>query len=175
MSCILGTQHARRDKKRNQGLRHRRQTTRPKAEACPPPCFIVLSGLAPCFYPASALSSGLTVREWLHLYSPKITFSPLKALLSWCGPSWKWVWHPWPKATSSKSPPASLIYNFLRLNLFELIHFPLLSSRVFFFSNRNICFLSFFVPFILFYCMFCLSWHWHFWKVQLSISGFKER
>ena len=46
---------------------------------------LVLSGPAPCFYPAAVLSSHLTVKEWLHLYSPKITFGPLKttARLMW--------------------------------------------------------------------------------------------
>ena len=42
----------------------------------PPPCFIQQ---APCFYPVAAPSSPLTVKEQLHLYSPKITFGPLKA------------------------------------------------------------------------------------------------
>ena len=43
-------------------LSHRWQTQGLRAE----------SGPAPCFYPATALSSCLTVKEWLHLYSPKI-------------------------------------------------------------------------------------------------------
>ena len=50
-------------------LRHRWQTQGPRAESGPPPCFIQL---APCFYPAAALSSHLTVKEQLHLYSPKL-------------------------------------------------------------------------------------------------------
>ena len=37
------------------------------------------SGPPPCFYPAAAPSSHLTVKEQLHLHSPKITFGPLKA------------------------------------------------------------------------------------------------
>ena len=40
---------------------------------------LVLSGPAPCFYPAAAPSPCLTVKEQLQSYSPKITFSPLKA------------------------------------------------------------------------------------------------
>ena len=40
---------------------------------------VVLSRLAPCFYLAAAWSSHLTVKEQFHLYSPKITFGPLKA------------------------------------------------------------------------------------------------
>ena len=46
-----------------------------------PALHLVLSGPAPCFYPAAVLSSRLTVKEQLHLYSPNITFSPLKATL----------------------------------------------------------------------------------------------
>ena len=42
---------------------------------------LVLSGLAPCFYPAAAPSSLPLVKEQLHLCSPKITFSPLKATM----------------------------------------------------------------------------------------------
>ena len=49
-------------------IEHRWQTQGPWAESGPPPCF----------YPA-ALSSHLTVKEQLHLYSTKITFGPLKA------------------------------------------------------------------------------------------------
>ena len=46
----------------------------------PNPAFhLVLSGPAPCFYPASVPSSLSLVKEQLHLYSPKITFGPLKA------------------------------------------------------------------------------------------------
>ena len=40
---------------------------------------LVLSGPAPCFYLVVAPSSHLTVKEELHVYSPKITFGPLKA------------------------------------------------------------------------------------------------
>ena len=50
--------------------------TRPAAEPGPPSC---LSGRAPAFYPAAAPSSRVTVKEQLHLHSPKITFGPLKA------------------------------------------------------------------------------------------------
>ena len=50
-----------------------------KARWLNPTLHLVLSGPAPCFYPAAALSSGLTVKEQLHLYSPKSTFGPLKA------------------------------------------------------------------------------------------------
>ena len=49
-----------------------------KARGPNPAPHLVLSGLAPCFHPA-ALSSHLTVKEQLHLYSPNITFGPLKA------------------------------------------------------------------------------------------------
>ena len=44
-----------------------------------PALHLVLSGPAPCYYPAAAPSSRLIVKESLHLHSPKITFSPLKA------------------------------------------------------------------------------------------------
>ena len=44
-----------------------------------PALHLVLPGPAPCFYPAAAPSSHLTVKEQLHLYSPKTTFGPLKA------------------------------------------------------------------------------------------------
>ena len=54
-------------------LQHRWQTQRPQA------LHHVLSGLAPCFYWMAAPSSHLTVKKQLHLYSPKITFGPLKA------------------------------------------------------------------------------------------------
>ena len=37
------------------------------------------SGPPPCFYLAAAPSSRLTVKEQLHLYSPKITLHPWKA------------------------------------------------------------------------------------------------
>ena len=40
---------------------------------------LVLSSLAPRFYPAAAPSSLPLVKEQLHLYSPKIPFGPLKA------------------------------------------------------------------------------------------------
>ena len=40
---------------------------------------LVLSGPTPCFYPVAAPSSFLLLKEQLHLYSPKITFSFLKA------------------------------------------------------------------------------------------------
>ena len=50
-------------------LDHRWQTQGPWAK----------SGLAPCFYPAAVPSSCLTVKAQLHLYSPNITFGPLKA------------------------------------------------------------------------------------------------
>ena len=40
---------------------------------------LVFSSGAPCFYPATAPSSLLLVKESLPLYSPKITFGPLKA------------------------------------------------------------------------------------------------
>ena len=36
----------------------------------------------------------LTVKEWLHLYSPKIISALWKQPRGWCGPQWKWVWHP---------------------------------------------------------------------------------
>ena len=57
-------------------LEHRWQTQGPWAKSG---LHLVLSGLAPCFYSAVALSSRLTTKEKLHLCSPKITFSPLKA------------------------------------------------------------------------------------------------
>ena len=50
-------------------LKHGRQTPGPQAK----------SGPAPCFYPVAAPSCHLTVKELLHVYSPKVTFGPLKA------------------------------------------------------------------------------------------------
>ena len=50
-----------------------------KARRPNPALHLVLSGPAPCFYWAMVLSSCFTVKEQLHLYSPKITFGPLKA------------------------------------------------------------------------------------------------
>ena len=52
-----------------------------KHKACGPnpALHLVLSSPAPCFYLVAALSSRLTIKEYLHLYSPKITFGPLKA------------------------------------------------------------------------------------------------
>ena len=50
-----------------------------KARRPNPALHIVLSGPAPCFYPAAVPSSRLTIKESLHVYSPKITFGPLKA------------------------------------------------------------------------------------------------
>ena len=58
--------------------------------------YLVLSVPAPCFYPAAAPSSCLTVKEYLHLYRPKIAYSPLKAATRLMWPRWKWVWHPCP-------------------------------------------------------------------------------
>ena len=40
---------------------------------------LVLFGPAPCFYPVAVRSSLPLVKEQLHLWSPKITFGPLKA------------------------------------------------------------------------------------------------
>ena len=57
-------------------ISHRWQTQGPRAESG---LHLLLSSPAPCFYPAAALSSRLTVKEQLHSYSPTITFSPLKA------------------------------------------------------------------------------------------------
>ena len=57
-------------------LTHRWQTQDPRAEST---LHLVLSGPAPCFYLAAAPSSLPLVKEQLHLYSPKITFGPLKA------------------------------------------------------------------------------------------------
>ena len=48
---------------------------------------LVLSSPAPCFYPAAAPSSRLTVKESLHVYSPKMTFGPLKATARLMWPS----------------------------------------------------------------------------------------
>ena len=71
-------------------LRHRWQTQGrgPRAESGPPPCFI-----RP---PVAVQSSRLTVKEELHY-----TYIVLKWHLAlwrqprgWCGPGWKWVWHP---------------------------------------------------------------------------------
>ena len=50
-------------------LGHRWQTQGPGAESSPPPCF----------YPVAAPSSLPLVKEKLGVYSPKITFGPLKA------------------------------------------------------------------------------------------------
>ena len=52
-----------------------------KHKACGlnPALHLVLSGPAPCFYPMAVPSSLPLVKEQLHLYSPKITFGPLKA------------------------------------------------------------------------------------------------
>ena len=44
-----------------------------------PALHLVLSVQAPCFYLVAAPSSHLTVKEYLHLYSSKMTFGPLKA------------------------------------------------------------------------------------------------
>ena len=44
-----------------------------------PAFHVVLCSPAPCFYPAAVPSSHLTIKEQLHLHSPKITFGPLKA------------------------------------------------------------------------------------------------
>ena len=51
-------------------LHHRWQTQGLRAESGPPPCF----------YPEAAGSSLPLVKEQLHLYSPKITLGPLKAI-----------------------------------------------------------------------------------------------
>ena len=50
-----------------------------KAHGPNPVLHLVLSSPAPCFYLAAALSSFPLVKEELHLYSPKMTFGPLKA------------------------------------------------------------------------------------------------
>ena len=50
-----------------------------KAPGLNPALHLVLSGPTPCFYLVAAPRSCLTVKEQLHLYSPKITFGPLKA------------------------------------------------------------------------------------------------
>ena len=50
--------------------------TRPTGRIRPP---ILFFWLAPCFYLAAAPSSLPLVKEWLHVYSPKIIFGPLKA------------------------------------------------------------------------------------------------
>ena len=50
-----------------------------KARRPDPALHLVLSGLAPCFYPMAVPSSLPLVKEQLHLCSPKITFSTLKA------------------------------------------------------------------------------------------------
>ena len=50
-----------------------------KARRLNPALHLVLSGPAPCFYPAAAPSSVPLVKEQLHLYSPKDTFGLLKA------------------------------------------------------------------------------------------------
>ena len=63
---------------------YRWQTQGPMAEFCPLPYFI---RPAPCFYPAAALSSLPLVKEQSHVYSPKITFGPLKATA-------RLMWHP---------------------------------------------------------------------------------
>ena len=52
------------------------QTQGPWALSSPPPCLICPG---PCFYPAAVLSSLPLVKEYLHLYSPKMTFGLLKA------------------------------------------------------------------------------------------------
>ena len=44
-----------------------------------PALHLISSHPAPCFYPAAALSSRVTVKEQLHVYSPNVTFGPLKA------------------------------------------------------------------------------------------------
>ena len=61
---------------RYNGFRQRWQTQGPQAESGPPPCFIWPGTL---FLPGSSSSSMPLVKAWLHLYSPKITFGPLKA------------------------------------------------------------------------------------------------
>ena len=70
--------------KSRKGVRHRRQTQGLQAKPGPPPCFTWPSTL---FLPGSSTSSRLTVKEQLHLYSPQITFGPLKA-------TWRLMWPP---------------------------------------------------------------------------------
>ena len=59
-----------------EGLGHRWQTQDLRAKLGPSPCFI---HPAPCSCPVAALSSRITVKKQLHLYSPKITFGPHEA------------------------------------------------------------------------------------------------
>ena len=37
--------------------------------------------------------NSLTVKEYLHLYSPKVILALWRQQWGWCGPQWKWVGH----------------------------------------------------------------------------------
>ena len=65
-----------------------------KARGLNPALHLVLSGLAPCFYPAAPLSSCLTVKEQLHFTVLKSHSALWRQPWGWGGPQWKWVWHP---------------------------------------------------------------------------------
>ena len=70
---------------RNYDISHRWQTQGPWAKFGPPPCF----------YPAAAPSSCLTVRS-SYIYTVLKLHSVLwRQPQGWYGPWWKWVWHPW--------------------------------------------------------------------------------
>ena len=68
---------------------------KPKARGPNPALHLVLSGPAPCFYPAAALSSHLTVRSSYIYTVLKWHLALWRQLRGWCDPQWKWVWHPW--------------------------------------------------------------------------------
>ena len=70
-----------------------------KAHRLNPALHLVLSSLAPCFYPAAVPSTRLIIKEQLHLYSPKITFGPLKATMRLM----------WPLVKMSLTPPCQII------------------------------------------------------------------
>ena len=60
-----------------------------------PALHLVLSGPTPCLYPAAAPSSLPLVEEYYIFTALKLHSALWGPLQSWCGPWWKWVWHPW--------------------------------------------------------------------------------
>ena len=59
-----------------------------------PALHLVLSGQVSCFYPAAVLSSHLNVKG-SYIYTVLKLHSALwRQPWGWCGPWWKWVWHP---------------------------------------------------------------------------------
>ena len=79
-------------------LEHRWQTQGLRAESGPPG-FIPLAG--PCFYPAAAPNSQLLRSSYIYTVL-KLHSALWRQLRGWCGPRWKWVWHPNVKASKLK-------------------------------------------------------------------------